>query len=49
MMDAKTIEYRLLTKDSVIGTISIKKCAEKLVTLKDKFSSTTGIQFSFEI
>ena len=37
-MDAKTIEFRLLTKDSAIGTISIKRCADKLLMLKDKYS-----------
>lgn len=35
-LDNKLIEYRLLTNDSVVGTVSITRCAAKLAALKEK-------------
>lgn len=56
-VDSKILETRLLTKDSVIGTTSLTRCATKLSIVKEEKYNKTSItnfireicQFKFEL
>lgn len=49
MVDNKLLEYRLLTNDSVVGTVSITKVATKLAALKEKPTASTVDSFVREL